>query len=542
MSELIVSTSQMYKYDKATSEFFGISEAVLMERAALSVVDELEKNFKIQYGNIVDTPPILILCGSGNNGGDGFAIARLLLIKGYIVHAIYIGDANKASVSNVSQKNILEKYLNVISHNIGEILFDSTYSFLCNSININIYELLEKNKYAAIIDSIFGIGINRKLPDDIDAILEAVNKIKTNKVAIDIPSGINADGMIFSNHPFLADATITFGFKKISNMIYPARNYCGNVILKDIGINKYSILNNEDDIKITHLNSVLDFEFPNRPDDGNKGTFKKLLIIAGSKDIYGAALLATLSAFKTGIGMIMVLTHENNKAYFADKCPESMMKTYSKDYSEDKIREGFKDCEAWADGILIGPGIGTDLISNILVDMSINFSNKPLVIDADGLNILARYFDENTSFSFENNRKVILTPHLKEFERLSKISITEIKNDIINIAHDFSIKHNCTLLLKDAINIVATCNDKNKVFIIDGGNNGMATAGSGDVLAGICSVLNLQMNSPGEAACASSFIHIKAGNVAKDLMGERGMVAGDIADALKLVWDEIDLT
>lgn len=548
MAERIVSTKQMYAYDKAATDYFGIPEMVLMERAALSVYEGIVSYLN---DNHIDTKktPILVVCSTGNNGGDGLAIARLLYLKGYDVEVLYIGDEAKASESNELQKNIFYKYCNQnvgvcdVSNTLDSFIYKTTINGAKGGFN----KVLKKHgDFSVIVDSLYGIGINRELSADIDDLFLEINDYKCLKVAVDIPSGISADGAVFAKNPFKADVTYTFGYKKTAHVLYPTREYCGDVRVADIGISVaptigYDKYFDANENVIWRIDKPYDYSLFERPDNSNKATFGKLLIIAGSKEVFGAPILSTLSSFGCGVGMVIVITHENNVSYFADKCPEAMIRTYNDEILDSELLSLFETCEKWADGILIGPGIGINCISKSLVENCINKSKKPIVFDADGLNVLAQYLKKDEEFSFPSDREVILTPHIKEFERLSGVSVNEIKSNPINEANDFAGKLKCTVILKDAVSIIALGTDKCKtIYVSDLGNNGMATAGSGDVLAGICATLLIQNRKSRIAAHDAVYIHGLAGGLAMKEKGVRGMVAGDIIIHLKEVFDNID--
>ena len=519
--EYVVNSAEMKRYDNNTSSVLGVPEIVLMERAAI----EMYRDISLTYMDVLKRTKVLILCGVGNNGGDGIALSRLLRQAGIKAKTIIIGDYNKASELNKIQKNIHESY----QFDLGFISPDRC---------LDIIQLFERDDdIGIIIDALFGIGISRELSETYSNLFECINQQDAIRIAVDIPSGVSADGLVLAKTPFDANITYTFGFKKLGHFLYPAADFCGDVKLLDMGIDEFSLCGDIPLIKMA--SSIRDFKWPSRNAGANKGTFGKLLIIAGSDSIAGAALLATSSAFACGIGMVSIVTHENNKHAFEQNFPEAMLKIYSDDTPKEELSKLMGKSLEWCDGILIGPGIGTSSMAEELLRIVINDTDKPLVMDADALNILAMQNELVCNITSQSSRRIILTPHLGEFSRLTCTSIGEIKKNIIACAKDYAIKTNCTIICKDATSVIVS-HDSKIDYINTSGNNGMATAGSGDVLAGICGVLNIQMKDTHEAGAASAYIHGYAGSKASQKCGVRSMKASDIIDELIITWREID--
>lgn len=519
--EYIVSGSEMYKYDHYTSEVIGVPELVLMERAALAVYSDMPGRFEIDKSG----DGILILCGTGNNGGDGLALSRLLYLGGYNVRALLIGNLSKASKSNQIQKNILDYYSKekqIYEH------------YEVEEAATKIKEILIDFKPGLIIDSVFGIGLNRNISGEYERIFKSVNEYEATRIALDIPSGINADGLVLGVNVYNASLTYTFGFTKLGSVLYPSAGYCGETVKLDVGIDEKSF--GENPPLCIRKQNMEDFEWPIRRNDANKGTYKKLLIIAGNEEIIGALILATGAALACGIGMVMVLTHENNRMLIADKYPEVLIKTYCDTDDEEKIITLFTDAQNWADGILIGPGLGQGVFGQLLTGLAINSSGKPVCFDADSINIISKNtkYQEDIS-TYIVGRKMIFTPHLMEMSRISGYSIEDIRKNRIEICQKLADRFKATIVCKDAITVISSYEDLH-VYINSSGCEGMASAGTGDVLAGICAVLMLQMDDSLEAASAAAFVHGKAGCLASDLKGSRAMMASDIINELKRLW------
>ena len=383
------------------------------------------------------------------------------------------------------------------------------------------------------MDAVFGTGLNRMLSDEYHKLFEEVSGLKGIKVALDIPSGMSAEGVIFSPHIFEADITYSFGFLKLAHVLYPGAAHCGKVVKLDMGVDERSISGAPP--KFKRAESMADFEWPKRYRGANKGTYKKLAVIAGSKDIWGAALLCTGGAFAAGVGMVTVITHVNNGEHFAANYPEAMIKTYSDETEPDKLREIFDTVSNWADGIVLGPGIGRGNQAELLTGMALGASEIPLLIDADGINIIADKPELLELLKKRQSRKLILTPHIKEFARLTDMKTSDISAGLTRLPKEYADKFNCTIICKDAASVISSCEEEIS-YINTSGNEGMASAGSGDVLAGICAVLMLQMENFHEAAAAAAYIHGAAGGLAASEKGTRAMLAGDIINKLKDLW------
>ena len=322
--------------------------------------------------------------------------------------------------------------------------------------------------------------------------------------------------------------------------MYPGAGYTGKLVCRQMGIDERSFLGEEPGW-YTYVGTdsrVL----PARRPDGNKGTFGKALLIVGSEKIAGAAMMAVKSAFRIGTGMVKIVTAEENRNALMQYVPEAMMLTYSVSiFSEDSESSGeetlflkeLKNAETWADCILIGPGIGTEKSAHELLRFSISESNLPLVIDADGLNLLAedKQLQEAVAECGRQGRTVILTPHLGEFARLYGCSTAQAKEHLTEYPAELSKRLQSIVVCKDARTVVV-CPDMRQNYVNTTGNAGMATAGSGDVLAGMITGLVAQKMSGADAAVAGVYLHGIAGDLAAERETETAMTATDIIERI----------
>lgn len=489
--EILVDSRQMKLCDRNTIECFGVPSLVLMERAALSVADEIEGYF--QGGDCLKgEKSVLVVCGLGNNGGDGAAAGRILWQKGYAVTIVMPPDLEKASLETKWQIDILRNYGIGILHEIPE------------------------GEFQVVVDALFGIGLARDLEGAYKGYVAAMNEKEGWKVAVDIPSGIHADTGMVMGAGFRADITVTFGFPKSGLVLYPGAAYAGKVSVKDIGIDKYSFMEEKPHMYLVGRGDLA--EVPRRRQDSNKGTYGKVLVVAGHKNMAGAAFLSAKASYRTGAGLVQVLTEESNRVILQQLLPEAILAAYEGSDLPRLLK--------WASAITIGPGLGTGEREAFLTESVLKMANVPVILDADGLNILAGHLE----WLREAKAPVIITPHLGEMARLVKMPIPELKGQLLQAARSFAREYNVICVLKDARTVTALPN-KN-VYINTTGNNGMATAGSGDVLTGILAGLIAQGMEPQQAAPIGVCLHGAAGDRQAQQIGPHSLMAQDIIEGI----------
>jgi len=485
----IVSSEEMKNLERNIIEGVGVSSIVLMEKAAISTWEYLQ----VTHFNIEKT---LIVCGTGNNGGDGLALARILFEHGISPTVVIIGDRDRCTAATKIQLNIVMAY------------------------GIHIYETIPQNEFTTIIDALLGIGINRDISNHYYDAVETLNHMSGRKVAIDIPSGINADTGKVMGIAFKADLTVTFAYRKRGIVLYPGAEYAGNILVGNIGIKNINAY-----VKPSNLIALetCDVLLPIRKADSHKGTYGKVLVIAGSNNMCGAALLSAKAVFRSGAGMVKVLTEETNRIIMQRQLPEAMLETYT---SEKTDFVTIKKALQWADVVLMGPGISTSETAVDIVRFVLKESTCPMIVDADALNIIA---EKKIEYSSQQGN-IIITPHLGEMARLIDKEVSTIKDNIIETAHVYALNNHVTCVLKDARTIVSSENEPDCINMI--GNAGMATAGSGDVLAGIITGIRAQNSSSYQAATTGVYLHSAAGDTAAKKCGIHALMATDILDGL----------
>lgn len=490
----IVNSLEMKKYDKNTIETYRVPSVVLMERAAAACVKTLyEKNIMLDR--------VLVVCGGGNNGGDGYAVARLLFLDGYAVDVAATDAGLKETKENRMQREIWQAYG-------GEV-----------------YREIPKHKtYSLVIDAVFGVGISRNIEGKYADIIAQMNALEGMKMAVDIPSGISADTAAVLGTAFRADLTVTFAFEKVGTVLWPGNEYAGEVIVQDIGIDKHSFLGQKPALAALE---ACDLEkIPVHKSHSNKGTFGTLLIIAGSVGMSGAAYLAAKAAYSCGCGLVRIVTVEENRSILQSQLPEAIITPYTTDKPDiSELTEAIR----WADAIVCGPGIGVSDVAGSIVNTVLKEADVPVVLDADALNILAADMDK-LLFS---DKELVLTPHLGEMQRLCKKPVKEIQNHLIEVAEEFAEQYNVICVLKDEHTVTSV--PYRQTYLNMSGNAGMATAGSGDVLSGVIGSLLAQGILVEEAPALGVYLHGKAGDVMQNRYGKCGLMASDIAEGLKLV-------
>lgn len=501
--EYLVTGEEMQRYDSNTILHFKTPALILMEQAALAATEEIIKLFP-------DTQhKVLVLAGKGNNGGDAMAVARLLAQKGYPV-TIYIVSNHDFCRNDFSQS--------------AGIQFD-----ILQSMNLPIVPNLPADSYDIIIDGILGVGLNREISGTTADVIKQINSYRGCKIALDISSGIHAGKGSVLGIAFRADYTITFAFWKRGLFLLPGAKYAGKVIKKEIGITKDSFLDSPP--KMFALTGAVKEYLPKRDAFGHKGTFGKILLIAGSKNIGGAAILAGKAAMMSGCGMLRICTHKEQKQELLTALPEAMTDVYlSPEEAVECVQKGLE----WADVVAMGPGMGTDETADLIFKAVLETSHKPLILDADGLNLLALPSNYNIVKELQNSesgkRDMILTPHPAELSRICNCTKEELAENGLETAHNLAKELQCIVIKKDARTVV--CSEDDSYIINLCGNSGMATAGSGDVLTGIVAALSAYKLPCKEAAALGVYIHALAGDEAARQKNEYSMLAGDICNAL----------
>lgn len=487
----ILNNRQMKEADRYTIEEIKIESLVLMERAALSLVEEMVKSGQPMQR-------ILVLCGTGNNGGDGLAAARLLHLKGYRVAVECVGRSEKMTAETRRQYDIVRNY------------------------QIPVVNNPDYGEYTTIIDALFGIGLTRLVEGIYRQKIQAVNESGAHIWSVDIPSGVDGDTGRMMGVSVHADDTVTFAFAKMGHLLYPGREYTGHLWVRDIGIGPrpgeeagYARCIGREDAGRLLV----------RDPGGHKGTFGKVLVLAGSLGMCGAAYFAGRAAYAAGAGMVKICAAKENRQILQTLVPEALYGSWD----EETIRQGIE----WCDAAVAGPGIGQGEEALRMLRCLLGSAQEkdlPLVLDADGLNLISAHHELRDMLY----GRCVYTPHMMELGRMMGEEIGMLREQPFDTIERFARDYPGTLVWKDACTITRCAGGA--VYLNESGNDGMATAGSGDVLAGLLG--GLLASGPASAADLDLlvplgvYLHGAAGDAAGEKKGRHSMTARDILEGI----------
>lgn len=469
----VLTRNQMYACDKEAIDVYKIPSLLLMEHAGYRIAKELIDKIFLYHG-VTKKSRIVVLCGSGNNGGDGMVVARWLNHWGYnVCYSLLDTDEQMSKETRVN-------YEMCIAAEVPLVIQSESATFMYNEIS----------ECEVIIDSIYGIGYHDPMPPFKRDIIDHINNQNKLVIAIDIASGIDADtGKV--ECAIKANTTITVGAYKAGHFIGKGHEYSGNLTIVDIGIpQRVFAESNYLATLITEENIAL----PIRDKYSHKGMFGRVGIFAGSLGLTGAAKLACEACVKTGAGLVTLFCRKELVTIFGSSLKEVMYLPIDKEEIQ-TLGEKIKTLDV----ILIGPGFGTDEYAYQVLKTILAIWKKRIVIDADAINLLSTYPDLQDEMI---SNQVLLTPHLAEFSRYIKVAIEEVKDNRIELLKEVVAKRNLSILLKDYSTLF--CNQEG-LWINTTGNDGLSKGGSGDVLAGIITSLLAQGFDIREAATAGSY-------------------------------------
>ncbi len=497
----LFTAEQLKKWDAYTIKHTPISSAELMEKASSLCEEHLVKLIKSREINQVK-----VFCGSGDNGGDGYVIARRLVMHGYMVSVYHVETSSRTSIDN-----------------------ERNYFRLLHESGVHVQELTAGSKLPVItehdlvIDALLGIGLNKPVEGALEELIKHINNSKAYIVAIDVPTGLPVD--IHVSFEVKADAvikaseTLTFQIPKSFFLLPDAYQYTGEFTVLDIGLLKD--FQDEEECAVNYITPQLLADWKRvRPKFSNKGSFGHLLIAAGSLGKMGAAVLSSKAALRCGCGLLTVHLPAHGNVIMQTALPEAMT---SMDNHADEISMLPEVTNFHA--IAIGPGMGTSSITSNAFLNWLPTVDKPIVLDADALNMIAGALKEGKEVIFP--KYTVITPHPKEFDRLVGGSLSSI--DRLHKQLSFAVQHNITIVLKGAHTSVAT--PEGKLYFNSTGNPLLATAGSGDVLTGMIASLLAQGYSTQHAAIIAVFTHGKCADVCQQ-QGRKTMIASDIIDRI----------
>lgn len=506
----LFSVAQVRKIDEKAIEEFGFHSLILMENAAINIY----KTIIEKYNSLTPDSIIGIICGRGNNGGDGFALARHFANNGFTVKVLYLNDSSKfssdalfnfrliANKQHYRDKIFLRKYQN-----------ESDSAFL--------------NDSTVIIDAMLGSGFTGELKEPYPEIISYINKKNVIRIAIDVPTGLNADTGA-GNTIFSADLTVTLGEMKKGLFFGDGYSYSGDVIKGNIGISNHLY----DSLQVSEYliePEDIAYTFPAKGKNLHKYSAGKVLTIAGSLKYPGAALLTAFSVLKSGAGASVLAFPFSAKEMLNNNYPELVLELYNDDKHGCLISTNIEKLHSrinWADCIGIGPGLGRDERTVTAIELLLqNYPEKKFVIDADAIFALSQI-----GYNAINLKNSVITPHYGEFSQLINVSLDDLKKDILLWGKEFVKKTKCHLVLKGPRTIIFT--PGGEAFINSAGNPGLAKFGNGDVLTGVISGFIPQFEDTENALIASVYLHSLTGDLLKEKYTEFGYTATQLIEAL----------
>lgn len=490
----LLTAGEAKKLDEHAIRTVGFPGLVLMEKVAMTLASVLMEREDRRSG-------FLFVCGTGNNGGDGLAAARLLIQQGYRAAVLLVGDPERMSADAKTQMALAAacKVPAVQADAVGSPVYD------------------------VIVDAMFGVGLNRAVSGEYEKIISAVNDAGKKVYAADIPSGIHGDNGSVMNVAVRADVTVTFGANKRGLVLYPGCQYAGEVIVGDIGYPEvsYEAVGNpayyfepDDLVRIV----------PKRPPDGHKGTFGRVSVIGGSEGMSGAPLFSAKAAYAAGAGLVKICSVTADREILLSGLPEALFSGYDKaDGTAD--REVLENAVSWADCIVLGPGLGQSARAGNIVSYVLGHCEKPIVLDGDGITLCQEGM-------LKGKHNVILTPHPKEFSAITGKEISHLKEDFLGEVRAFAERTGVIVAGKDARTVVS---DGREIYVNVSGNSGMGTGGSGDVLTGVIAGFLAQGADAFTAAKAGVYVHGLAGDHVSQTYNEYSLTASGLIEGMKAV-------
>lgn len=502
----LVTTEEMRELDKQAIEGRGVPGLALMERAGYGVA-----HFTANLLEHDQDKRIYIICGKGNNGGDGWVAGRYLKERGYDVTFGLVGKTDEISGD-------------------AEVNYEKT-----SNLDVRVEELEEVpdlSDYDLIIDAVLGTGFSGEPRGLLKNIIDYVNSTQKMVVAVDIPSGVDGDNGNVPGNAFICDMTVTFALPKLGQVFWPAKGYTGKLTVVDIGIPDDIIetFDRESDYRLAHESDMLDI-FPRRQGDGHKGTFGKGVLVSGSKGLTGAAALASEAFLRSGAGYATLGIPESLSNIMETKLTEVITEPLP-EACEDALSfsafEPIMDLMKDADSAIIGPGLSTHAETIKLVEKLVREVDVPFTLDADALNAISEL--EEPDIWEEINADFVMTPHFGELSRLLNRPISELKENRLTSCREWASRFGGVMVIKGTPTIVVA--EDSPIYLNSTGNDGLATAGSGDVLSGLIGGFLAQGLKPINAAKLGVFIHGLAADSAAEQMNRYNLIASDLLETL----------
>mgnify|MGYP005831821733 CR=1 FL=1 len=504
----LVTAEKMRSLDKTAIEEYGIPGTVLMELAGAGTARAILEKWQT-------AKRVAVLAGAGNNGGDGYVIARHLINAGLEVTTYLLAPRNKIKGDAKINLDVLTK-MNAPIIEIGEV--DDLHK-----------HYRDWERMDVLVDAMLGTGLKSEIRGIYGSAVELINSLRVPICAVDIPTGLSSDTGKPLGTAVRATMTCTYGLLKIGQVIYPGVSYVGELKLIDIGMPREILTQLVGDMLLIEADLV-ETILPSRQPESHKGDFGHLLLVGGSPGKTGAVAMAGDAAVRSGAGLVTVGVPASLNSILENKLTEAMTLPLDDEegYLSHKCWSKIKDILSKFTAIAIGPGLDTKTTTAEFFLKLVAETDLPMVIDADALNILA----SNPQLLPLKNKKVVLTPHPGEASKLLGSTSRQVQDDRMTSARKIAERTDAVVLLKGARSIIAT--PDGKLAVNPTGNPGMASGGTGDVLTGIIGALLAQGVAPFESACAAAWLHGRAGDIAEEIKGAISLKATDILDCLPL--------
>ena len=501
----VLTAVQMQAVDRQTIDEIGIPGVVLMENAGRGVADEIEQRFAS-----ADSPRALIMAGKGNNGGDGYVIARHLLDYGWTVQVLVLAERDAIKGDAAVHLMALENYK-------GQVAFIADGEALMAA-------LVDVGDLTVLVDALFGTGLTKPVQGVNLKAIEWLNQQSSPVVAVDIPSGIDASTGRVMGTAVNATLTVSFAFPKVGQVSYPGAGLTGELVVTNIGIPTQVSGQVSTDYLLVDADEARRL-LPVRNHDGHKGTFGHLMVVAGSTGKCGAAVMAAESGLRAGAGLVTLACPQSVQPGIASRLTEVMTAPLS-DFRGEANLNALGHLLSLTEGkqaLAVGPGLGLGKETGDLVRHLIEDSELPIVVDADGLAALCGHLN---IIKGQLDRQMVLTPHPGEMARLTGLSVTEIQADRFRVARDFAMQNGVVLVLKGARTLIVS--PDGQVCINTTGHAGLASGGMGDVLTGLIGSLIAQGLTAFDAATLGVYLHGFAADRLQSSFGDAGLLATDV--------------
>lgn len=507
---ILLTAQEMQAVDAFAMEQMGISSRLLMENAGRKVAEVICEHFKSAISRSV-----LVVCGPGNNGGDGFVAARYLAQWSVPVQIVCLCPENAYKADSLANLQLVR---------------DLSIFFCTDEAQVpKLRQLLEG--CGLVVDAIFGTGLKREVAGLFFQAISAINQAKRPVVAVDMPSGLSADSGIPLGQAVRASLTVTMQYAKLGHVLAQGPEFCGELQVVDIGIPNKALQVVSPRHSCVTLETFKTMLKP-RPLTGHKGTFGHVLMLAGSQGKYGAGLLACRGALRAGAGLVTLVCSPDMQRVLAQCLPEAMSIQMEEELKPEQAWQVVLQTVVRKKAVGIGSGFGLSQERRQLMRQVIQELELPVVVDADALTAAA----EGLDCLFRARGVRILTPHAGEMARLTGLTVSEIQANRGKVAQNFAQKYACYVVLKGAGTVIAAPNGQ--VAVNSTGNAGMAAGGMGDVLTGILASLLAQGYEPREACVLGVFAHGAAGDRLCSCKGPFGFLATELADELPFIWQK----